>query len=842
MIQTIFHLNSGNRTGNRRIGAQPRTRSVFMRKDLLAIGVGLLLSSVTVVPSLAASGNVTLGGHVPAAVSHALVRPNGELASDQTIPISIGLPLRNQGALANLIQQVSDPASPSYGHYLTPQQFTDLFGPTEQDYESVVQFAQKHNLTIVRKHSNRVVLSLRGNASDIEKAFQVKLRTYQHPKENRNFFAPDTEPIVDANLPVLHISGLDNYSVPHPHSRLKSALQAHNAGPDAGSGPGGTYRGNDFRRAYVPGTTLNGAGQNVGLLQFDGFFASDIADYETQIGMTGPVPNLVVIPVDGGVPVPTTIGNSEVSLDIEMVVSMAPGVGNIYVYEAPNPSPWVDILNAMANDNLAKQLSCSWGGGGPDPVAEQIFQQMAVQGQTFFNATGDSDAFVGFITFPSDSPHITEVGGTTLTTGGGSGYASETVWNWGTTLGLDGAGSSGGISPTYTIPSWQTNINMLARGGSSVLRNVPDVALTADNVWVVYGGGQSGDFGGTSCAAPLWAGFTALANQQAAISGHPSVGFLNPALYSIANSPSYANCFHDIVTGNNFWSSSPALFSSAPGYDLCTGLGTPRGTNLINALAAFNSPIVHISPPPPPYGTNLANLAGSNPNGSWYLFVQDDAPLGSGLLGNGWILSLGTADFVGTAADLELLMTTTNSTVFIGQPATFVLTVTNYGPSVSSNVSVVDTLPLTTTVLSTDTTQGTVIRSGSTLTWSVGTLNVGSGASLVLTVQGHGTGALVSSATADAGTSDPNSDDDTAIATVNVAQLSTTLTAYRTNGTFHISIPGPTNPSVTVIIQANSNLVNTNWVNIYTGTPPINFTDPAASNSVSRFYRALLLP
>ena len=841
MIQTVFHLNSGNRTGNHRIGAQPRTRLAFMRKDLLAIGLGMLLSSVTVVSSFAAEGNVTLRGHVPAAVSRALIRPNGELTSDKTVQISIGLPLRNQGALANLIQQVSDPASPSYGHYLTPQQFTELFGPTEQDYASVVQFAQKHNLTIVHKHSNRVVLSLRGSASDIENAFQIKLRTYQHPNENRNFFAPDSEPTVDASLPILHISGLDNYSIPHPHSRLRSALQP-NTGPNAGSGPGGSYQGNDFRRAYVPATQLTGAGQNVGLLQFDGFFASDIAAYETQIGMTGTVPNLVVIPIDGGVPVPTTFGNSEVSLDIEMVLSMAPGVGNIYVYEAPNPSPWVDILSSMADDNLAKQLSCSWGGGGPDPVAEQIFQQMAVQGQTFFNASGDSDAFTGVISFPSDSPHITEVGGTTLTTSQGSGYTSETVWNWGTTFGLDGVGSSGGISPTYAIPSWQTNINMPVRSGSSIMRNVPDVALTADNVWVIYGGGQSDTFGGTSCAAPLWAGLTALANQQAALTGHSSVGFLNPALYSIANSPSYNRCFHDVVTGNNFWSSSPTLFNSAPGYDLCTGLGTPNGTNLINALVAFNAPVVHISPPPPPYGMTLSNLAGGNPNGAWYMFIQDDAPISSGLVANGWILSLATADFVGSAADLELLMTTTNSTVFTGQPATFVLTVTNYGPSISTNVSVVDSLPLGTTVISTNASQGTVSRSGSTLNWTVGTLNVGSGASLVVTVQSHGAGALVSSATADAGTPDPNSDDDNAIATVNIAQLSTTLTPYVTNGTFHISIPGPTNPTVTVIVQANSNLVSTNWVNVYTGTPPINFTDPAASNSVSRFYRALLLP
>jgi uncharacterized repeat protein (TIGR01451 family) len=270
-------------------------------------------------------------------------------------------------------------------------------------------------------------------------------------------------------------------------------------------------------------------------------------------------------------------------------------------------------------------------------------------------------------------------------------------------------------------------------------------------------------------------------------------------------------------------------------------LGTPKGTPLINALIASGNTAVHISPPPPPYGTTLSALNGGNPNGSWLMFLQDDAPISSGLVANGWILSLATADFVGTSADLEVLMSTTNSTVFVGQTATFVVTVTNWGPSISTNVSVVNNLPLTATIVSTNATQGSVTRSGTTLVWNVGTLAVGSGAALVITVQPHGTAPLVSSATASAGTPDPNPDEDTATATVNIAQLSTTLAGSLSNGVFHISIPGPTNPPITVVIQASSNLVSTNWVNVYTGQPPINFTDPT-TNSASRFYRALLFP
>jgi hypothetical protein len=125
---------------------------------------------------------------------------------------------------------------------------------------------------------------------------------------------------------------------------------------------------------------------------------------------------------------------------------------------------------------------------------------------------------------------------------------------------------------------------MAANQGSTTMRNIPDVALTADNVYVTYGNGSSETVGGTSCAAPLWAGLIALANQQAAINGQPPVGFINPAIYEIGRESTYAADFHDITTGNNFWPSSPANFSAAPGYDLCTGWGTPNGTNLINVL------------------------------------------------------------------------------------------------------------------------------------------------------------------------------------------------------------------------------------------------------------------
>ncbi len=210
----------------------------------------------------------------------------------------------------------------------------------------------------------------------------------------------------------------------------------------------------------------------------------------------------------------------------------------------------------------------------------QIFQEMAVQGQSFFSASGDYDAYTGLIPFPGDTPYITQVGGTTLTTTGpGGAWVSETVWNWG-----DGIGSGGGISTQYPIPCWQTNIDMTANQGSTTMRNTPDVALTADNVYVRVDGGEQ-DVGGTSCAAPLWAGFTALVNEQAAASGQEPVGFVNPLVDAIGSGPNYTSAFHDITTGNNTTPASPTKFYAVAGYDLCTGWGTPNGQKLIDALA-----------------------------------------------------------------------------------------------------------------------------------------------------------------------------------------------------------------------------------------------------------------
>jgi uncharacterized repeat protein (TIGR01451 family) len=165
------------------------------------------------------------------------------------------------------------------------------------------------------------------------------------------------------------------------------------------------------------------------------------------------------------------------------------------------------------------------------------------------------------------------------TTGPQGSFVSETVWNWG-----GGIGSSGGTSSYYPIPTWQQPVSMANNQGSTVFRNYPDVALTADNVYVVADNGTPYDEGGTSCAAPLWASFTALMNEKSAQQGGAPLGFLNPAIYSLCLGPFYNNCIHDVTVGNNFSPANPTEFTAVPGFDLCTGFGSPVGQALINAL------------------------------------------------------------------------------------------------------------------------------------------------------------------------------------------------------------------------------------------------------------------
>jgi len=646
------------------------------RTKRIGIGMSFLIGIAGLMGAPRADASVwqTLHRHRASILSQ--LKPIGPLDKTQELNLAISLPLRNQAGLTQLLQQISDPTSPNYRHYLTPAQFTAQFGPTQSDYQAVIAFAKANGLTVTARHANRMIVDVKGTVPVVEKALHVTMLSYQHPTEKRKFFAPDADAMLNLSVQVLGISGLDNYELPQPRYKRRAATAAASqsgtttgmstaasapdsgsptASPNVGTGTSGSYMGSDFRTAYVPGVALTGSGQTVGLLQFDGYTASDITYYETKANL--PAVPLTNILLDGFSGAPTGKGGEvEVSLDIEMSMSIAPGLAGIIVYEAGPSGNWHDVLNRMANDNLAKQLSCSWfiPGGVMDTTADQIFQQMAAQGQSFFTASGDYDAFTGLIPFPGDTPYATEVGGTMLTTAtAGGAYSSEQVWNRN-----NGIGTGGGISTQYAIPSWQQGISMTANLGSTTMRNVPDVALTAENVYVRADGSDQ-LVGGTSCAAPLWAGFIALVNQQAMVNTGTTVGFINPAVYAIGQGSGYATDFHDTTTGNNFSSSSPSKFPGTTGYDLCTGWGTPNGAALINALAPTSIPVIINTSPLPSSSAGVAynetlTATGGTP-GYTFSIVSGSLPNGLNLSSGGAIS--GTTNVSGTTANFTVQVT-----------------------------------------------------------------------------------------------------------------------------------------------------------------------------------------
>jgi subtilase family serine protease len=203
-------------------------------------------------------------------------------SSTDQVSLALGLPVRNRPGLEQLIRDLYDPASPLFHHYLSAEVFAQRFGPTEEQYQALVQFARSNDLSVIGTHPNRLILDVKGPVGQIEKAFGVNLRWYNHPSEARAFYAPDVEPTVPEALPLLHISGLNNFIIPRPAGLARLTAPPANAMPQTGSAPQGAFAGRDFRGAYARNVALTGAGQMVGLVEFDGFYSADITAYGTQ--------------------------------------------------------------------------------------------------------------------------------------------------------------------------------------------------------------------------------------------------------------------------------------------------------------------------------------------------------------------------------------------------------------------------------------------------------------------------------------------------------------------------------------------------------------------------------
>lgn len=515
--------------------------------------------------------------HVREVTLNGQARSVGRLPATQVMRLVLVLPLRHQPELENFLQELYDPSSPSYRHFLTVEEFTARFGPSQEDYDAAIRFAEANGLTVVGTSRNRMNVDVRASVTSIEQAFHVTMGVYQHPTENRAFYAPDREPTVDLPFQLWHVSGLDNYSIPRPLvQRSNSAHVKSNA--TTGSGPSASFLGSDMRAAYYGGS-LTGSGQSLGLLEYYGTDLADLNTYYANVKQTNSVP-VTLLSTDGtstSCLASQGCDDTEQTLDMTQALGMAPGMSSLVVYVGSSDAA---IFNAMATANpLNGQLSSSWTWTPADPGTDNpYFQEFAAQGQNLFQASGDSGAWnSGSSIYPADDAFLTTVGGTDLQTQSAAGpWASETAW-------VDGGG---GVSPDgYAIPSWQTTTANGCSSCSKSLRNGPDVSANANFTFYVCADQTTctaNNYGGTSFAAPMWAGYLALVNQQALANGNPRLGFINPTLYTIGLGSSYHTDFHDITSGSNG-------YSATTGYDLATGWGSPNGSGLLNALAGSSS-------------------------------------------------------------------------------------------------------------------------------------------------------------------------------------------------------------------------------------------------------------
>jgi len=409
-----------------------KSRSSFHTWLVLAAAFAAT-SLVLLTPSVQAQQRL-LTRHVREAVVNGQAPLVGVLPPTQQLKLALMVPLRNQAELEELLQKLYAPESPSYHQWLSVQEFTDRFGPTQADYDAVVHFAEANGMTVTRATPNRVVIDVAASVADINKAFHVTMGIYRHPTEDRTFYAPDREPSVDLSVQLWHITGLDDFSPPRPLLRFAPKGDLHT--DQTGSGPGGQFLGSDMRAAYYGGTALTGAGQSIGLFGLN-FNISDVEAYFSSIGQPFNPGTVITVSINGyDTSCPNPCGDGEPIADIVQSLSMAPGVDAVIEYEASND---VDTFSQMATDNIAKQLSASIGWLPPDAnIDEPIFMEFAAQGQNLFVASGDSGAFTlpncsgnncNPAWYPSDDPYITAVGGTHITTDGAGGpWKSEIAW------------------------------------------------------------------------------------------------------------------------------------------------------------------------------------------------------------------------------------------------------------------------------------------------------------------------------------------------------------------------------------------------------------------------------
>jgi kumamolisin len=471
------------------------------------------------------------------------------------------------------------------GSAMSRSEFERQFGATKADLAVVEKFAAANSLAVVQEHAGRRTVVLSGTVAQFNAAFGVELQRFEHPggsyrgRVGAVSLPAELQGVVEAVL------GLDNRPAAKPHFRSRPPRGNVNWRADARQSTSFTPL--QLAELYgFPGGT--GKGQCVAIIELGGGErAADLKTYFDELGIsTGP--KVTAVSVDHGTDHPTGDGNGpdgEVMLDIEVVGAIVPQA-EIAVYFAPNTD--AGFLNAITTaihdaTNKPSVISISWGGPESSWTQQSMtafdsaFQAAAALGITICVASGDNGSSDGVtdgtdnVDFPASSPYALACGGTSLNASGST-ILSESVWN----DGAQGGSTGGGVSSFFQRPQWQEGL-MAARsaGGTATpltMRGMPDVSGDADpeTGYDVRVDGNDTVIGGTSAVAPLWAGLIARIN---AATGTP-VGYINPTLY--AN----PTACRDIVNGNN------GSFAAAPGWDACTGLGSPNGGKIAALFAA----------------------------------------------------------------------------------------------------------------------------------------------------------------------------------------------------------------------------------------------------------------
>jgi kumamolisin len=337
----------------------------------------------------------------------------------------------------------------------------------------------------------------------------------------------------------------------------------------------------ELARLYNFPSEYNGSGQTVALIELGGGYTdADLTAYFA--GLNQPKPQVSSVSVDGGKNTPNSSADSQVTLDIEVVGAVAPAA-KIVVYFAPNTyQGFLHAIAAAERDVANKPSVISIGWGSPESNwnaqaktdMNQTLQEAKAQGITVTAGSGDGGSSEGLtdgknhLDFPASSPWVLAIGGTQITVSGGV-IASEVAWNDGATGGATG----GGVSDAFPLPVWQQQAKVPAGNAGYLGRGIPDIAIDASprSGYSILVHGLRENLGGTTAAAPLWAGLIALINQALG----RNVGYINPTIYTKFGP---AKVFRDVTVGNN------GAYSAGPGWDAVTGWGSPDGRKLLRAF------------------------------------------------------------------------------------------------------------------------------------------------------------------------------------------------------------------------------------------------------------------